>query len=100
MDNVWERAVTEDRIEIWKTTVEQELQELVQVASTLRKNITNSKTATKKAYYNKKFSKVQQDVIKMLTALQRLDKMAPKKEETGSPAEGDSDVVNDNQPTA
>lgn len=92
MDNISRQDVTTDRVEVWKAAVEQELQELVQRASTLRTNITNSKTSTKKSYYNKKFKKVQQDVMSMLTTLQRLRGMSPPETPAPASTEGESDV--------
>ena len=83
------------RIEEWESVVHQELQDLVQRGSTLRKNIDSSKTDTKKSYYNKKFKKVQQDVMRMLVTLRRLESMKSAKTDVNPvPAtEGDGDVL-------
>lgn len=78
----WERyktvEVTPQDIEAqrraqWKGAVEQELQVLVREAADIRGKITSAKTNTKKVYYNKKFKAVQQKVMQMVAALQRLE---------------------------
>ena len=68
-------SLSAERILEWQQTVEQELQELVTTAAQLRQTITSAKTATKKQYFEKKFKKVQHDVMSMLVTLQRLKEM-------------------------
>jgi flagellar basal body rod protein FlgB len=75
MDTNPNQAIADSRVEAWKQAVEQELQDLLQQASSIRQNITNSKTPTKKAYYAKKFKKVQREVMSMVVTKQRLNGM-------------------------
>lgn len=62
-----------ERLELWRKTVQVELQDLMQQASALRHTIDTAKTETKKRLYRKKFKKVTDQVLQMLAALQRLD---------------------------
>jgi hypothetical protein len=64
---------TEARVDQWREAANAELQELVQTAAAIRTNITNSKTSVKKKYFEKKFKKVQADVMRMLITLERLN---------------------------
>lgn len=60
------------RLDLWQSAAEAELQDLVQAAAHIRHNITTAKTQVKKQYFEKKFKKVQTDVMRMLTTLERL----------------------------
>lgn len=70
-DQYIEQAV-QLRGEQWQQAIESELQDLVKQASGLRGQINNSKTGTKKRYYEKKFAKVSTQVRQMVSALQRV----------------------------
>jgi hypothetical protein len=67
---------TEARIDQWRAAANAELQDLVQTAAAIRTNINNSKTSVKKQYFEKKFKKVQADVMRMLITLERLNAQA------------------------
>lgn len=88
--------LSEQRIAEWTGTVEQELQDLVQQASHIRQNIVGAKTAAKKQYFEKKFKKVQSNVMSMLVTLQRLREMSPKQEQQEN---GDNHVTADQPST-
>lgn len=60
------------RIDQWNHAIDAELQELVEAASNIRRNITEAKTDAKRVYYGKKFKKVQADVMRMLITRERL----------------------------
>lgn len=84
-------AMKDERRALWRGAVEQELQSLVQEASQIRKAITESKTLTKKTYFNKKFKKCQAQVLQMVGTLQRL-------QSTEAPAQivpNDTSIVNE-----
>jgi glutaredoxin 2 len=83
MENTLRDITSRGRIDTWTKTVEQELQSLVGTAATLRKNITEAKTTTKREYYNKKFKKVQGEVMSMLATLQRLREMSSRYDSEG-----------------
>lgn len=63
--------ITNARLNDWKTAAHAELQDLVLHASTARKQMAAAKTATKRAYFERKIQKLQPRVIQMLTALER-----------------------------
>ena len=65
-------SVAEARLDQWQVAAEVELQDLVQQAASIRTNITTAKTQAKKQYFEKKFKKVQADVMRMLITLERL----------------------------
>jgi hypothetical protein len=65
-------SAAEARLDTWQQAATAELQDLVQVAANIRTNITTAKTQTKKQYFEKKFKKVQADVMRMLITLERL----------------------------
>lgn len=67
----------DERRAMWRGAVEQELQSLVTEAAKIRKNITESKTSTKREYYTKKFKKCQAQVLQMVGTLQRLQSTEP-----------------------
>jgi hypothetical protein len=56
----------------WKSAIEQELQDLVTKAALIRDEINGAKTEYKKQYFHKKFTKIQQQVMQMVAALQRI----------------------------
>lgn len=60
----------------WTNMIQSSLQTLVTEASAIRKHLNDSKTVTKKRYYAKKFAKVQQEVLQMVGALQRMQSTA------------------------
>ena len=92
MEQKLKAGLTEQRISEWTGAIEQELQELVQQAASIRQNIVGAKTTVKKQYFEKKFKKVQQDVMSMLATLQRLKEMSPKQEQQEN---GDNHVTAD-----
>lgn len=57
---------------MWRGAIEQELQLLVGKASEVRKNIDEATTKVKVDLYTKKFKKIQEKVMQMVTALQRI----------------------------
>lgn len=57
---------------MWRGAIEQELQSLVRTASEVRQKIDTAKTEFKKKFYNNEFKKIQQKVMQMVTALQRI----------------------------
>ena len=65
-------TTAEARLDQWQVAAETELQDLVQQAASIRTNITSAKTQAKKQYFEKKFKKVQADVMRMLVTLERL----------------------------
>lgn len=60
----------------WSNMIQASLQSLVTEASNIRKKLNESKTSTKKQYYEKKFAKVQREVLQMVGALQRMQSTA------------------------
>ena len=64
---------TDQRLTQWQQAVSEELQSLVQQASTIQSNINNARTVAKRNYFKKKFSKVQTEVMRMLVAQERLN---------------------------
>lgn len=70
----------EARLDLWQQAATAELQELVQTAAHIRTNITGAKTQAKKQYFEKKFAKVQADVMRMLVTLERLKAQTSTKE--------------------
>ncbi len=62
----------EARRQYMKTAIQQELQNLIALAAQYRKNIDTAKTDYKKKYYQKKMTKLNEDVRRMVVALQRL----------------------------
>lgn len=71
-----EQAV-DTRVSQWTNAVEYELQGLITQAATIRKEISSAKTTAKKAYFQKKFKKLQPQVMQMVAALQQLQSTAP-----------------------
>lgn len=78
---------TDARLDLWQAAAEAELHDLVQQAAHIRTNITSAKTQTKKQYFEKKFKKVQLDVMRMLTTLERV-----KAQQAGGSNESDRSV--------
>jgi hypothetical protein len=60
------------RMSEWKAMVETELQQRMTVAADIRKIMTESKTSTKRDYYGKKFKKLQGEIYRLVSALQKL----------------------------
>lgn len=60
------------RIETWRQAIDQELQDLLVQASTLRKTMNEAKTSVKREYYNKKFKKVGNQVMQLLAVQSQL----------------------------
>lgn len=65
-------TTADDRLDLWQSAASAELNDLVHAAATIRMNITTAKTQAKKQYFEKKFKKVQADVMRMLVTLERL----------------------------
>lgn len=61
-----------DRIELWRATIDAELQQAITEAARLRQLISESKTQVKKDYYNKKFQKVSDTVMQLLAVQSQL----------------------------
>lgn len=61
-------AATTNRLNEWDSAINAELQDLITTASNYRQAISSAKTGTKRAFYEKKFKKVQTQIIQMLTA--------------------------------
>lgn len=74
----------QQRIQQWKNKTEIELQTLISNANNIRKQINEAKTSTKKAYYNKKFQKIQKDVLQYVSTLQRLEVLEKQDESTAT----------------
>ncbi len=81
-----------DRIELWRETIDAELQEAITTASELRQKISESKTQVKKDYYNKKFSKVSDTVMQLIAVKSQLP---PAPADTSTPGEPVSTTVSD-----
>jgi hypothetical protein len=64
------------RVSEWKGQCEREIQTLLEQATTLRKIINESKTATKKQFYTKKFKKVSASMLEMLSVLQKINSLS------------------------
>lgn len=62
------------RVSQWKDAVQGELQDLISRASEIRQLIASAKTETKRAFYKKKFAKIQPQVLQMVAAIQHLDR--------------------------
>lgn len=78
--------VKADRIELWRATIDAELQQHITEAAALRQKISESKTDVKRRYYNKKFKKVSDTVMQLLAVQSQL----PPRE---SGATTDADIV-------
>lgn len=87
--NTYAMPSTEDlkerRLKELRGNIEQELQKLVVTASSLRKKITESKTTTKRQYYDKKFSKVSTSVRQLVATLQQLNYTKEKENDNTAP---------------
>ena len=57
----------------WNAALDQELQDLLTVASDIRRDISDSKTMTKRKYYTKKFNAVKAQVMQMLTVKSQIE---------------------------
>jgi len=69
--NVGEHSdVKKIRLSEWQGMVEQEIQTLMMDAARLRKIMNESKTSTKREYYDKKFKKVSNEALKLVNILQ------------------------------
>lgn len=79
-----------DRIELWRDTIDAELQDAITTASELRQKISESKTQVKKDYYNKKFSKVSDTVMQLIAVKGQLP---PPPADTSTPSEPVSPTV-------
>lgn len=79
-----------DRIELWRDTIDDELQDAITTASQLRQKISESKTQVKRDYYNKKFRKVSDTVMQLLAVKNQLP---PAPADTSSPSEPVSPTV-------
>lgn len=64
---------TDDRLNLWRGAVEQELQDLVKKAAFYRQQINTAKTKTKSNLYEKKFKKITTEILRMVAAKERLD---------------------------
>lgn len=65
-------SIRQQRMETWRVTIEQELQTLLNEAAEMRRTIIDAKTSTKKKYYNKKFKKISDQVVQLLTVQSQL----------------------------
>lgn len=74
-----------DRMELWRATIDAELQQSITEAANLRQKISESKTDVKRKYYNKKFKKVSDTVMQLLAVQNQL----PPRE---APTDNESDV--------
>lgn len=70
--NIEREQAVDSRVAQWTNAVEFELQDLIKQAAAIRQEISGAKTATKKAYFQKKFKKLQPQVLQMVAALQQL----------------------------
>lgn len=61
-----------DRLSTWEGAVEIELQDLITQAAKIRQEMNDSKTPTKRKYFDKKFKKITGEVMQMITTLDRL----------------------------
>lgn len=68
----YQEAVTSRR-ENWTDAINGELNALIEQASIYRKYMSEAKTATKRAFYARKFKKIQPQVMQMVVALQRMN---------------------------
>lgn len=83
MEQTLRTALTQERVQRWTTTLEQDLQLQVKEAANIRQSIATAKTATKRQYFERKFKKVQSNVMSTLATLQRIREMSPKQENKG-----------------
>jgi len=82
----------DERKQYYIKELEKDLQEILTEASIVQKKITDAKTAAKKDFYKKKFSKISNQVRQYVGALQRLGaKLQPEGTE--------DDIVTDAIPT-
>lgn len=61
-----------DRLDLWRATIDVELQQAITTASELRQKISESKTSFKRKYYNKKFKKVSDTVMQLIAVKSQL----------------------------
>lgn len=61
-----------ERMELWRATIDAELQQSITEAANLRQKILESKTEVKRKYYNKKFKKVSDTVMQLLVVQNQL----------------------------
>lgn len=61
-----------DRLDLWRATIDEELQHAITLASELRQKISESKTVTKRNYYDKKFQKVSDTVMQLIAVKSQL----------------------------
>lgn len=73
-----------DRIELWRDTIDAELQQAITTASEIRQKLSESKTQVKKDYYNKKFQKVSDTVMQLIAVKSQLP---PESVDTSTPSE-------------
>lgn len=64
--------VKADRIELWRQTIDAELQSTITEAASLRQKISEAKTDVKRKYYNKKFKKISDQVMQLLAVQSQL----------------------------
>ena len=73
-----------DRLDLWRATIDAELQQAITTASELRQKIADSKTTTKRDYYNKKFQKISDTVMQLIAVKSQLP---PASADTSTPSE-------------
>ena len=79
-----------ERLELWRATIDAELQQAITTASELRQKISESKTQLKKDYYNKKFQKVSDTVMQLIAIKSQLP---PESVDTSTPSDPVSPTV-------
>lgn len=64
--------VKEERLEIWRQSIDAELQDLITTAAAIRQEITTAKTEVKRKYFSKKFKKISDQVMQLLAVQSQL----------------------------
>lgn len=70
--NAAKAAIAQERVELWRATIDAELQQSINEAASLRQKISDSKTEVKRKYYNKKFKKVSDTVMQLIAVQSQL----------------------------
>lgn len=84
--------VKEERLELWRQSIDAELQDLITTAAAIRQEISTAKTETKRKYFSKKFKKISDQVVQLLAVQSQL----PPRADTVTPTEEPKTVVSTN----